>query len=267
MGYLNLNTEVIHKYVFELRYDFGQLYWDRSGRVAKQILNEFDDWDFDSVDGGRCQLSNREQNVAFNFGPERLDLSQSQNADVDSLMDVGEFAKFAEDATARVIESLELEFFSRIGFRVLHLYPASDRENAEQLVGKLKLFQIDRDMSDVIRAPTEMSFRIVTERDKNMLRIAVSPFEQNIPLSPRILLAAKTEARQLSRNQRRARIDQLKAKKKIEHYPQFGVLLDLDAYLEEPPVPTDLSISEFILEAYADFSAVKSEVLASCSDG
>ena len=35
---VDLKTEVIHRYVFELRYDFGQVYWDRAGRISKAIL-------------------------------------------------------------------------------------------------------------------------------------------------------------------------------------------------------------------------------------
>ncbi len=54
---------------------------------------------------------------------------------------------------------------------------------------------------------------------------------------------------------------QLKAKKKIEHYPQFGVLLDLDAYIEDPPYPDDLSISDFVTTAFEDFCRVKQTVL------
>src|ERR1022692_2087492 len=79
-------TEVIHRYVVELKYEFGQVYWDRAGRIAKSILNENVDWDFDTIDTNRCQLSNRERNVAFSFGSEKLDLSQTQSSEVETLI-------------------------------------------------------------------------------------------------------------------------------------------------------------------------------------
>jgi hypothetical protein len=56
-------------------------------------------------------------------------------------------------------------------------------------------------------------------------------------------------------------IDKLKAAKKIKHFPQFGILLDLDAYIEDPPYPDDLSVSDFIAAAFDDFEQVKQTVL------
>ena len=46
---VDLRTEVIHRYVFELRYDFGQIYWDRAGRIAKAILAEQEEWDVNTI--------------------------------------------------------------------------------------------------------------------------------------------------------------------------------------------------------------------------
>ena len=64
------------------------------------------------------------------------------------------------------------------------------------------------------------------------------------------------------RDQRAILIDQLKAEKRIAHYPQFGVLLDVDAFLEDPPLPTDLRVSDFIVGAFDDLSGIKKDVLA-----
>ena len=65
---VDLKTEVIHRYVFELRYEFGQTYWDRAGRVAREILSDSEGWDFDIIDMNHCQLTRRDQNLLFNFG-------------------------------------------------------------------------------------------------------------------------------------------------------------------------------------------------------
>ncbi len=257
------NTGIIHRYVYELRYEFGQIYYDRSGRVAKQLLREMDDWNFDTIDGQRCAMSNRETNLLFNFGSEKLDLSQTQNADVDTLMPVGDFSKLAENATKPVVESFGLELFSRIGFRVWNLYPTATRDEAENLIRKLKLFGVATQTSDLIQKATEVSHRLVTDRGTHMLRIAIAPFEQNIQLSPSILQAAKTKARDLPRNQKQALIEQLKAEKRIAHYPQLGVMLDIDAYLEDPPMFADLSVSDFITVAYSDMEQLKGEILES----
>lgn len=50
--------------------------------------------------------------------------------------------------------------------------------------------------------------------------------------------------------------------KTIDAYPSDGVLLDLDAYVEEPPYPTGLSVSDFVSGAVGDFQEIKKLVLA-----
>ena len=68
-------------------------------------------------------------------------------------------------------------------------------------------------------------------------------------------------ARDHSREQTNVLRQKLKAEKIIKSYPQYGVLLDLDAYLEDPQIP-GFSISDFINTSYEDFVVVKKVVLA-----
>ncbi|MFO7901634.1 MAG: hypothetical protein R6U98_03145 [Pirellulaceae bacterium] len=271
---VDLKTEIIHKYVYELRYEFGQVYWDRAGRIAKDILSEREEWDFDTIDINRCQLAHRDMNLSFNFGHAKLDLSQTQSADVETLVPVGEFGKLAEIVTSTLVNHLELEFFPRIGFRVWHLYAVADREQSQQFMRDLQLFSLDAAASGELGEVSEVSHRLVTDRQSHMLRIAVAPFEQQVQLPPSVIRAAKAKAyRQETEKQRgpgidkrrRILIDQMKAKKTIAHYPQFGILLDLDAYVEDPPYPDDLSVSDFIAAAFDDFQHVKQTALAAAS--
>lgn len=272
---VDLKTEVIHRYVYELRFDFGQVYWDRAGRIAKEILSQREEWDFDRIDINHCQLAHRDLNLAFNFGHARLDLSQTQSANVETLLSVGEFGALADTITTVVVENLELEFFPRIGFRVWRLYPSADREQSHELVRNLKLFKLESELADAIGEVSEVSHRLVSDRQKHMVRIAVAAFEQQIELPPSLIRAAKmkpykqtTEPQRSSGIDRRRRIliDRLKAEKKIAHYPQFGVLLDLDAYIEDPPYPDDLSVSDFIAAAFEDFEQLRRTVLTAADN-
>ncbi len=104
---VNVRTEVIHRYVFELRYDFGQVYWDRAGRISKAILAEQEEWDFNAIDVNRCQLVRRSANLAFSFGHEKLDLAQTQTADVEELLPLREFAAIAEKGSDVVANHLD----------------------------------------------------------------------------------------------------------------------------------------------------------------
>jgi hypothetical protein len=268
---VDLKTGIIHRYIYELRFDFGQVYWDRAGRIAKKILSEQENWDFERIDLGHCQLIYRDLNLTFNFGPTKLDLSQTQNAEVESLLPVGEFGKLAETFTSAVVETLELEYFPRIGFRVWQLYPSVDREESNEMVQNLKLFSADPGLSGTIGKISEVSHRLVVDRQKHMLRVAVAPFEQQVDLPPSLIRVTKMKAYKQATEthrgpgidrRRQILIDRLKSQKKIEHYPQFGVLLDLDAYIEDPPYPDHLSVSDFLATAFEDFKDIKGPILA-----
>jgi len=258
---VDFRTEVIHRYVFELRYDFGQVYWDRAGRIAKAILAKQEEWDFSEIDLNGCQLVHRSANLAFNFGHEKLDLAQTQSADVEELLPVHKFSTIAESAASIVAEHLEIDSFPRIGFRAWLLYPACDREESHRFVHDLGLFTLDSAVKESIGNPSEVSHRLVIERPSHMLRIAVAPFEQHIDLPPSVLRAARTRPRDRSRGQRQAAIDRLKAERTIGHYPQFGLLLDFDAYIEDPPYPDELPVSDFISNSFEDFQKTKKVVL------
>ncbi len=259
---VSLHDRVIHKRVFELRYEFGQVYWDRAGRIAKQILSDDEEMDFDTIDVNRCQISNRAKNLVLSFGHNKLDLSQTQNADVDQLVPFGEFGAIADRVTRTVVEALELETFSRSGFREWRLFPSHDREESHDAVKQLEMFHATQGLVAKLGDVSEMSFRVVVARDDHMLRAAVSPFEQDVNLPPSVIRAAKVKAHAKPKNQRQILIDKLKAEKRINHYPQFGVLVDFDAYVEDP-IFDEPSVSDFVASASMDFDKVEKIVLMS----
>ena len=188
-------------------------------------------------------------------------MSQTQNAEVSELIDKGDFARDAEVFTDVVVRNLELEFFPRIGFRAWHLFPTHDRDESNKSVRELSAFSIDPSLY-ALGDVSDTSHRLVIERPKHMLRVAVSPFEQQVTLPSSLIRTAKKKARYEPQQQQKVLIDQLKADKKIKSYPQFGILLDLDAYIEDPAFPHSLSVSDFIADAFADFTEVKKVVLA-----
>ena len=258
---VDLKTEVIHRYVFELRYDFGQIYWDRAGRIAKSLLAEQEEWDVNTIDLNRCQLVRRTANLAFSFGHEKLDLSQTQSADVEELLPLHEFSSIAENGASIVANHLEIDSFPRIGFRAWLLYPAADRDESYRFVRNLKLFRIHPAATDTLGRTSEVSHRLIVERPGHMLRIAVAPFEQQVDLPPSVFRAAREKAKDRSHDQKQVLIDKLRAKKMISHYPQFGVLLDFDAYIEDPAYPDNLSVSDFITNSFEDFQNTREVVL------
>ena len=256
-----IRTEVIHRFVFELRYEFGQVYWDRAGKIAREIASQ-EGWEIEAIDMNRCRLIHRDDNLGFSFGPDKLDLVQTQSADVPNLLSIGEFGALAESLADVVVRVLELPFFPRIGFRVWRLYPSADRGESQTQSRNLKLFQVDADLGSTLGGISDTSHRLVTERPNHMLRIAVAPFEQTVNIPDSVVAAARTRARDHWKAQKQVLLDQLKADKIVKSFPRFGLLLDLDTYIEDPPFPDDLSISDFIARSNEDSEVIKKAVLA-----
>jgi hypothetical protein len=262
---VDLKTEVVHRFVFELRYDLGQVFWDRAGRIARAIMAGFEGWDFDAIDINRCQLSNHLTHLLMNFGPEKLDLSQTQSIDVPKLIGIGEFGKSAEVLAAIVVNALELDSYPRIGFRCWFLFPTNNREESHACLQKLKVFRLDASVLQSLGKVSENSHRLVVDRGAHSVRVAIAPFEQQVNLPASVIRAAKQKARNQSAGQRKAQIDKLKAQKMVSSFPQVGVLLDMDAHIEDPPYPDALTISKFVSESEEDFRELKSMILESAT--
>ncbi len=257
---VSASTGVAHRYIFELRYDFGFLYWDRVGRLAGHLSSE-EGWDVGSMNVDRCILRNADKNIHFSYGPKKLDLAQTQSEDVVELLEAHEFAALAEQFSGDVLEALDQPFCTRIGFRFQELFGTSDQEEAAARVRSLDWARLHDDIEQRLGPVSEPSFRAVFARPGRNVRVAVTPFEQQIELPPSILKAARARARDYPRDQTRVIRQRLKAEKMVKSYPNYGVLLDLDAYLEDPPTP-GVSISDFITTSHEDFAVVKKIVLA-----
>jgi len=258
---VGLNTSVVHRYIYELRYDFGHAYWDRCGRVINEIIAAHEKWNFENMGSGACHLRSSEQNLDFNYGWAKLDLSQTQDREVLTLLPAGEFGALAESLTEVVVRTLQLGDFTRIGFRSHYLFPTGSVDEAHGLLKRLKLFRMDPGTESEIGVTSEVSYRTVVQRPEHKLRIAVAPFEQQVNLPPGVIQAARAKARDHWKDQKDVIKAKLKAQHMIKHLPQYGLLLDLDASLEEPPYPDSISVSDFVTRAERDFRDLTPKIL------
>ncbi len=257
---VDLHTEVVHRHVFELRYPFGHLYWDRCGKVINELISSNPEWDFENIQGDWCHLVSREKNLRFNLSAAKFDLSQIQSADVLALDNAAEFSALAESFSQVVTSILQLSDFTRVGFRAWYLYPTADREESYRRVEKLKLLAPEIEKLNV-GTVSEASCRLVIELPQHMVRFAVAPFEQPVDLAAGVIQAARAKAKDCPRNQRHVQLDKMKAERIVKSYPQFGVLVDMDAFIEEPPYPDEVSASTFISSAFKSFGDIKKELL------
>ena len=257
---LDPKSAVRHRLVIELRYESGELYWDRSGRIARTLAHR-EGWLTHSIDTNGCHIQKEDQNLVFSFSPTKLSLSQSQSQDVSELLSSGEFAAIAEEFSEIVVNSLDVEFLPRMGFRAWVLYPTESLDDASSRVSKMSFFAPCKALTDLGQL-SYISHSVVVARPDHMIRVAATPFEQQINLAPSIVAAARVRARDHWTKQKQVLVDQLKAKKAIKAYPRMGIMVDMDAFIEDLQSAKQLPICRFIDGATIDFNKISSTILS-----
>jgi hypothetical protein len=111
-------------------------------------------------------------------------------------------------------------------------------------------------------ALSHVSHAAVVARQEHMVRVAVTPFEQDVRLAPSLVAAAKAESHKRSKDQDKLLIQKMKAQKAIKAYPAAGVMVDLDAYIEDVPYPEQVSPIGFVGEAMKDFEIICGAILS-----
>ena len=251
--------EVIHRATFELRYRRGYTFWDRCGRVTNAILYSENDYDWTLQRSGAdsIQLNNEHEGMAFEFGPQKLGLTQEQNLRNHRVMSLSEFAALSDRLASHVVTGLPVDTFSRIGFRVWHLYGVDSHDEMMAASDSLlPLAKLNEFVNDVGRG-WDPSFRTTVERKTELITVSLSTFTQNVVLPPAVAALAARDAAAMSKNQKEARLAQLKAQRMLDDFPKFGILLDVDAYIDDPPFPDDLTIHDFVRRAIEGFGEIK----------
>lgn len=265
----NLASAVVHKYAYELRYDFGFGYLDRCGDILNSILKENPGWMVaGAITPGGTTLTHRESGMAFAFDNNHLTLGQDQSEKVINLLPHGEFAKVAEKLTGATIDRIETEALTRVGFRVWRLYGASTKQEAQEAVKTLGYVKLGPLTEAVEGADIEeVGFNCTFALPEMLLRLAIAVVEQNIPIDPATVLAAKARVSgKDSRVRKAAAVDQLKARNVIAAFPQHAVLMDMDFFIEDPPIPADIRVAEFITSAFDMSERFSSKILRGASD-
>ncbi len=260
----DLSPAVVHKYAYELRYDFGFGYLDRCGDVLNSILREYAGWTVvGPITPAGTTLHHHDTGMVFTFDNSHLTLGQDQSEKVTTLVADNYFAEVAEKLTVATIERIDTEVFTRVGFRVWRLYGAGSKEDAQEALKALG-FVPTGPLAAVAEDSTveEVGFNCTFALPEMNLRLGVAVVEQNVVIDPATVLAAKALIREKdSRLRKAAAIDQLKARNAIAAFPHHAVLVDTDFSIDDPPIATDLKVSEFITEAFGKSTRVAGNLM------
>jgi len=241
---------VLHKLVFEVRYRFGFTYLDRCGRAINRIMRDAPEW---ILAGGGISPQNAPlvslQNTAqLNFSAHKYDLGLEQAVGAEALEEK-HITRLREqvDLVARIIhEELALKEFTRVGFRMWYIFGSDSKEDSERWVRDLGFFTTSGSLTDAFEGSlAAQNHTAVVEGDERSYRISVNGVERQAQVDlGSSILSVRSSA--LSKGQRSHLREQLKANKRIRANPEFAVMIDVDAFLEDP---VDIDPKHFIVSS------------------
>lgn len=241
-------TALYHKLVYEVRYEQGLVYLDRCGTTANQIVQSNPEWIIpeNAISPQGAPLVNAVSGTQFTFGPLKYDFALNQPVGRESALtpaDVQLFISHVESVTSIVHRELDLKTFLREGFRVWYLFATDSEEDSQDWLAALGAFKTNHSVISAFggKLESETHIAVVAARDRKF-RVAVSAVERQeiLDLGTEAL---KTLPRRLAKGQRELVLQQLRARRRILSNPEFAVMIDVDAYVENP---VEIAPSDFI---------------------
>lgn len=228
-----------HKAVFEVRYEHGMVYLDRCGTTANRIMATYPEWVIrdDAVNPQSAPLTNALTGALFNFGTQKYDFSLSQPVGKDVALTRRDLATFSSqvEGVARIVhEELGLHHFLRLGFRIWFMFPTDSEQESNRWIRDLGVCSVTPEVSKAFGGQLESEgYVLLVNGADRRFRIAINAVErlEVLDLGVEALTALP---RRLPKKQREALLEKLKAKQRVLSNPETGVMIDVDAYVEEP---------------------------------
>ena len=145
-----------------------------------------------------------------------------------------------------VHDELQIKQFRREGFRIWYIFETGSEEKSCEWISKLGAFSISPDITRVFEGKlASLNYVVVVEAEERKYRISVTPVErlEQINLGTQAL---RQLPRELPKRQREHLLKQLNAKKRLLANPQFAVMIDVDAFIEDP---IEIAPADFIQES------------------
>jgi len=240
-----------HKLVYEVRYDQGFVYLDRCGTTSNRIAKSFPEWivSVQNINPQQAPFTHAIKGIKFNFGPLKYDFSLDQRINANTPLgreDIDDFVHEVESVSTIVHEELELSHFTREGVRVWYIFPTKSDDESLEWICKLRGLSVGEDVPSAFSGVLEsLSYTLVIKSDERKFRVTVSAVErtEQLDIGSETL---RTLPRNLPKKQREHLLEQLKSKHRLLVNPHCGVMIDVDAYVEDP---IEISPEDFITES------------------
>lgn len=220
----------LERLVFEIRYSYGHLYFDRCGVTLNDIERECDGWIAGEATPLTGNLDRPDKNFHVSFNNAKFDFTAEKAFKHDDLSDV---AKEIAEIWKLIEANLGLEELIRVGLRLQYVLPTMSIDEAEQYLKKsafnIKTPESLKNSGYNIKKRKMIAF---LSKDETEYRIEMGAITQTLSVDPSRI--ATQDPRILSRKQRDARIAQLKQLSEYSADPMYALIFDIDCFEFEP---------------------------------
>jgi len=265
-------NENIEQVIFQLTYEYGQIYLDRCGRILREILKDHPEWMLvDPPNPQKSSLLSSDNGCSFNFGMSSLDLSLRRDAEGNPITDelLSQFFTQIEIMSAIVTDRLEITEVTRLGFRIVCCFPVDSKLEADRWVRERNAFRIDPQLSALFEGEIKSESLIVEfeGKDRNF-RLAIQAGERaeskdfgsrKSLVRPRVL--SRAQRSHVYSNEKKKYQDEVIRIAKIDRRAEWNkanvAIVDVDSSQEEPDIeiPPDKfarTSSEMILKIVSE---------------
>lgn len=238
----------LRQLVCEVRYQDGYLYLDHCGQLLKRLVGENPEWVVaPEPTAQRTSLVNLRTGgqLHFNSGAASLALDKTASDEAIDAQEVNDFIDLIDPALGLVFDELEVTSCTRVGCRAQHYFSFDSREEAGKWIMDLGLFTVHQGLFEAFKATLEsMGGAMVLQGEDCHYRVAINGIERSaqIPVGEAVLTVRASTA---PRNQRKILLESLKKKRQRQINSAFAVVVDIDAYLDEP---SEANAAEFVRE-------------------
>jgi hypothetical protein len=224
--------------IFEVRYAYGHLYFDRCGQTIIDIQRECDGWVPGQVDVQTGYLERPDKGFRVGFSSIKFDFT----ADRADNEDIRIIAKEASTIWNIIQANLGLSEFPRIGCRLQYLLPTESIDEAERMLksAKLNVLVPDALKNSGYKLKTRQ-ITVVLSREDMEYRIILGTVTRVEGIDPSALI--KGDPRALPKSQQKVRIETLKRLSEYRANPMYAVQLDIDCVKLQPET---VGVEEYI---------------------
>lgn len=228
--------------IFELRYAHGYLYLDRCGQVLLDIERKYPEWVQSEItpQGGTLFCAEKEYELQFSSRKYVFVVKKAGKHSIDAI------AKDILNIWKIINANLLAEEIIRLGIRFYYLLPTKSTEAADKLLEKCKYNVIlpEKWKNENFSMKT-YNITTVLINNSHEYRVNICTVTRSEAIDPGKLFQG--DPRALPRNQRQARIHQMKSLAEYRADPTYAVQLDVDCSMYDL---TSIDIVDEVVQQY-----------------